>query len=681
MAAMLWQALAWYAVVATAGVAMAGALRRVGVGAGAGWAVARVAGWTVQGYVAWVVGWLGFANWWWVGVPVLAAVLWWGLPGLKAIKPRALLEAELVGVGAFLLLAFLRLSSLAVTATEKPMDLGILATLMRPGAIPPGDMWLAGHTLPYYYFGFVPWLLPAKILGFAPDVVFNLLLPTLAAMSAQAAWALARALGGSRRSGVMAGFLVVFAGTFDGWRQLFSGVALSALNLWPSSRAIKGAITEFPLFTFQLGDLHPHLLCVPLLLVAVFLGWVIAEAKTRWIPALAVGTVVYGAAAAANPWCAIPSGIAILIVAISTEAGLVGPSGPGLHRWLRVVALGVLGWIMYLPFWMNFHPPTQGFGWVTTGTRIDEVVLFIGVALIPPVLVAWELSWRWGGVEAVRRQFSRAVFVAGTMVFAVLSGRPLLAIAVGVGVLFAVTVVRGHHRRGRPVFALTLVPLALLAFMELVFFKDPYGVEYYRMNTVFKASHLAFTLLAVVAPVLLGWLYHRKAALAIGGTALVLLGGMPQLVCLGERALSAPGSSWSGLAWMAPGESDAAAWLRRQPSGTVLIEGVGDAYSDAARMSAASGVPAVLGWENHEEVWRGASLGDAAARRKEQIKRLYTCGDPREVRAVAQGLDASLIVVGSVERRLYPGPGLEAVLKAGKVAFQSGQCAIVSVRK
>jgi uncharacterized membrane protein len=221
MTAMLWQALAWYAVVAIGGVAMAGALRRVGVGVGAGWAVARVAGWTVQGYVAWVVGWLGFAHWWWVGVPVLAAVFLWGLPGLKAIKPRALLEAELVGVGAFLLLAFLRLSSLAVTATEKPMDLGILATLMRPGTIPPGDMWLAGHALPYYYFGFLPWLLPAKILGFAPDVVFNLLLPTLAAVSAQAAWALARALGGSRRSGVMAGFLVVFAGTFDGWRQLF----------------------------------------------------------------------------------------------------------------------------------------------------------------------------------------------------------------------------------------------------------------------------------------------------------------------------------------------------------------------------------------------------------------------------------------------------------------------------
>jgi len=678
---MLWQALAWYAVVAVAGVVMTGALHRLGVGVGAGWAVARVAGWTLQGYVAWMVGWVGLAQWWWVGVPVLAALLWWGWRGLREIRPRALVEAELVGLGAFLLLAFLRLSSMAVTATEKPMDLGILSTLMRPGTIPPTDMWLAGDTLPYYYFGFVPWLLPAKLLGFAPDVVFNLLLPTLAAVSAQAAWAVARALGGSRRTGVMAGFLVVFAGTFDGWRQLFMGTALSALDLWPSSRAIKGAITEFPLFTFQLGDLHPHLLCVPLVLVAVFLGCVVGAARVRWVPALALAAVAYGAAAAANPWCAVPSGLAILMVAVGTESGFVRPSGPGGRIWLRVAALGALGWLLFLPFWLNFHPPTQGFGWVTGGTRMDEVVLFLGGILIPPVLVAWELSWRWGGVAPARRQFSRAAFLAGVVVVAALSQRPLLAISLGVGVLLAVTVVRGHRRRARPVFALTLVPLALLAFMELIYFKDPYGVEFYRMNTVFKASHLGFTLLAVVAPVLLGWLYRRKPVLAIAGASLVLAAGLPQLICLGERALTAPAWSWSGLGWMAPGEREAAAWLRHQPPGSVLIEGVGDAYSDAARMSAASGVPAVLGWENHEGVWRGGAINDETGRRKGEIQKLYKCANPGEVRTVAKALGASFIVVGSVERKLYPWSGLEAVLKSGKIVFQSAQCAIVSARE
>ena len=677
---MIVQALAWYFVVAAGGAAMTGALRRLGTGAGAGWAVARVAGWTLAAYVAWLAGWLGLASWWWVGLLVVALVAWWGRSGWRGVKPVMLLEAEFVGLGAFVLLTFLRLPGMAVTATEKPMDLAILATLLRPGTIPPADPWLAGHALPYYYWGFVPWLLPAKLISFAPDVVFNLLVPTLAMVSAQAAWALARALGGSRRTGVMAGFLVVFTGTFDGWRQLFAGTKLSALDLWSSSRQIKGTITEFPLFTFQLGDLHPHLLCIPLMLAALFLGLALASARPPRAPVLLLTAVLYGAAAAANPWCAIPLGAAILLVSVADEAGLVRPRGAGLGLWLRVVAVGALGWGLFAPFWLNFHPPTQGFGLVTTPTTTAEMLLLLGGVLAPLALVGWELSWREGGLEAVRRQFSRAIWLAGMAVVAALTRRPLLAAAAGIGAALVVAL-PGGRRRARPVFALALVPLGVLAFMEVLYFKDPYGAEFYRMNTVFKATTLAFTLLAVVVPVALGWLRRRRPGLAIGGAALALLAGMPQLAVLGGRAAGVWPPGWGGLGWMAPGEAAAATWLRHQPRGTVLIEGIGNAYSDAARMSSASGVPAVLGWENHEGVWRGAALGDIAAKRKAEVERVYRCGDPAEVQRIARELGARYIVVGSVETRQYPAAGVAAVLRSGPAAFKDGVCTIVEVKR
>jgi YYY domain-containing protein len=676
---MIWQALAWYVVVAAGGAVAVGALRRLGVGAGASWAVARVTAWTVTGYAAWIFGWLGVTSWWWFGLVVLPFFAWWGWRGFAGLNLRALLEPELVGLGAFLLLAFLRLPMMAVTATEKPMDLAILATLLRPGAMPPADPWLAGHTLPYYYFGFVPWTLPAKLLGFAPDVVFNLLVVTLAAVSAQGAWALARALGGSRRTGILAAFLVVFMGTFDGWRQLLAGHGISGIDLWPASRAITGTITEFPLFTFHLGDLHPHLLCVPLALVAVFLARALSTAKSHWLPALGIGSLVYGAAAAANPWCAIPLGLAMLMVAVGDEAGFVRPVGAGLWLWARVGAVGVAGWLLYAPFWLAFHPPAEGFGVVTTPTRMDEIVLLLAGALIPTVLVGWELSWRWGGMETARRQLSRAVWLAGLVLLVVITKRPLLALTAGVGGVLAITAFRGSYRRGRPVLALTLVPLALLAIMEIVYFKDPYGAEFYRMNTVFKATHMAFTFLAVVGPVLLGWLHRRRALVAVIGAALVVLSGLPQLAALTGRALGASAGSWGGLGWMAPGEAAAAAWLRGQPRGTVLIEGIGNAYSDAARMSSASGVPAVLGWENHEGVWRGGAIGGETAGRKAQIEQLYRCGNPSEVQKIAQGLAARYVVVGSVESRLYPEEGLKAVVQAGRAAFKDGACTIVEM--
>ena len=676
---MILQALAWYVVVALGGGVALGALRRLGLGTGASWAVARVSLWTVAGYVAWIAGWAGVSRWWWIGLLALGAIGWWGRRGFAGLQVKALAEPELVGLGAFLLLGFLRLSSMAVTATEKPMDLAILSTLLRPGTIPPNDPWLAGLTLPYYYWGFAPWLLPAKLIGLAPNVVFNLLVATVAAVSAQAAWALARALGGSRRTGVLASFLVVFLGTFDGWRQLLGGVSVSAIDLWPASRAIKGTITEFPLFTFHLGDLHPHLLCVPLALVGIFLARVVGTSRSNWIPAAALASLVYGAAAAANPWCALPIGAAMLLVAVGDEAGFVRPTGPGLRIWARIVAVGAAGWLLYLPFWLAFHPPTEGFGIVTTPTRTGEMILLLGGALIPVALVGWELSWRWGGVDTARRRFTRAVWLAGMVLVTILTKRPLLGLVLGAGAVVAVTAARGRMRRIRPALAVTLVPLALLGLMEILYFKDPYGTEFYRMNTVFKATHMAFTLLAVVAPVLLGWLRHRRAALAVAGAALLVAAGVPQLAALATRAAGTAHPDWSGLGWMAPGDADAAAWLRGRPPGTVIVEAIGNAYSDAARMSSASGVPAVLGWDNHESVWRGGKIGPETGRRKALVEQLYRCGDSAQARRIAQELGARYVVVGGVESRTYPEAGLRAVLAVGPAAFRSEACTVVEV--
>lgn len=679
---LLMLAVVWYVAVAAAGLATWGALRRVGIGAGASWAVARLAGWVGAGFVAWMAGVAGLAQWWWVALAVLPLLALAGWRSWRGVAPGSLLDVELVGAAAFLLLAWLRVPVMAIQGTEKPMDLAILATLMRPGGFPPSDPWLAGEALPYYYWGFVPWVAPAKLLGLAPDVLYNLLVPTLAAVTAQVAWALARSLGGSRRSAGLASFLVVFAGTPDGWRQWLGGTRLADLNLWESSRQIPGTITEFPLFTFHLGDLHPHLLATPLVLLALFLArsW----ACTGMRPALAIPlvAVAYGAAAAANPWCALPTGAAILLLVVAREEGFLDPRRrPGLVVWLQVAAAGLAGWVLFAPFWLNFSPPTSGFAWVPRGTRWDHLLLFLGAVLLPPLLVASEVVRRWGGFAASRRQLAVVTWVAAMTVVAALTGKPGLALGLGIGVVLLATAVRGRRRRGRPVWVLTAVAVALLVAMEVVYFKDPYGAEFFRMNTVFKASHQAFTLLAVAAPVLLGWLRRRRETRAIVAAVLVVAAGLPHLVALGWRSGPSLPPDWSGLTWMAPGEREAARWLHRQPRGVALVEAVGDAYSDAARMSAASGVPAALGWENHQLVWRGEQIRAETERRKLLIATVYTSGNATAAATAARELGARFIVVGSKERQAYPQAGLEAARQAGPVALATGEVEIIEIHE
>lgn len=676
---MVIQGLLWYALVLLLGLLAHGTLRRWGFGAGAALATCRVVGLASGAWVAWMAGNLGLAHWWWVAFVPLAIMAFWGRRMWRGLNLRALVEPEAVGLAAFSLLAWLRLTGMWVRGTEKPMDLAILSTLLRPGTFPPGDPWLAGEVLPYYYWGFMPWTLPAKIIGLAPDLVFNLLVPTLAAVTAQAAWALVRSLGGGRRAAISGAFLAVFAGTPEGWKQLLAGTALGTTDMWHASRQITDTITEFPLFTFHLGDLHPHLLAIPLILVTLVLArsWgQPPESGAGRVP-LPVLALLYGACGAANPWCAIPVGIGVALLALGRVDGFAWPRGDAVRLWLRLVAVGALGWLLYVLFWVSYHPPFKGMGLVHTPTRWDQLALFLGGALLAPMVVAWVMARRWGGLDAARRQLGRAALLAAVVAIALATGSVGLGLALVMALVYLVGTVRGLARRARPVWALTMLPLVLVAVMETVYLKDPYGEQFYRMNTVFKASHLAFTLLAVLSPALLGWLVRRRPALATAALAIFLVSGLPQLLALAKGAAQADVRGWHGLGWTGPGEVEAAAWLRGQPRGAVLVEAVGDAYSDAARMSAASGVPAVLGWDNHERVWRGDGAGGELDRRKALITELYSCGDAARVREIVRQLGAVYVVLGAEERKHYPEAGLEAVRQAGQTAFSAGECTVV----
>lgn len=656
-----------------------GVLRRLGLQSAAAWGIARVATLTAASFGAWLAGFAGLQQWWWITGAALAGAAALGGPAWRRWeRSRGLLEVELVGAGTFLAIAALRLPNLAVTATEKPMDLAILAVLLRPGALPPADPWLAGEALAYYYWGFMPWVAPGRLLAATPDVVFNLLVPTIAAVSAQAAWVLARALGGGRAAGRLAAFLVVFAGTPDGWRQLLGGSPLGAIDLWSASRGIRGAITEFPLFTFHLGDLHPHLLAVPLLLVALVLARGLGVGyRMRWelVPAAAL---LYGAAAAANPWCALPGGLAVLAVVVVGRGGVAPLSGRGWERWLAAVTVGVLGWAAFAPFWLGFRPPAGGLGWVHTPTTWQEMVLVLGGALAVTGMLAWRAAAEASGPQADQRALGRAAWVAAAALVGVATGRPLAAVAAAVVVMAVVQIGGQEADRWRSAWGVLVVSVGLLITMEFVYLRDPYGGELYRMNTVFKSVHLAFTLLWVAVPVLLSWLRRRRPLVAVAAAGLLVVAGLPQLAALGVRALPARSSSWVGSRWMAPGEAEASAWLFRAAAGSTLVEAVGDAYSDAARISAGSGVPAVLGWENHQRVWRGAGIEPELARRRRLVEELYTSGVEDRVRTLAAELGVDFAVVGEVERRTYGLAGPAAVIRAGRPVLVRGGCTVVA---
>jgi uncharacterized membrane protein len=105
------------------------------------------------------------------------------------------------------------------------------------------------------------------------------------------------------------------------------------------------------------------------------------------------------------------------------------------------------------------------------------------------------------------------------------------------------------------------------------------------------------------------------------------------------------------MAQETPGDRDAAEWLRRNaPPDARLVEAVGGAYTDHGRVGGASGRPVVLGWTNHEGLWRGAAAaGEIEARRKD-VETVYRSAESTEVLAAVGRLGARYVVVGPLER-------------------------------
>jgi uncharacterized membrane protein len=121
------------------------------------------------------------------------------------------------------------------------------------------------------------------------------------------------------------------------------------------------------------------------------------------------------------------------------------------------------------------------------------------------------------------------------------------------------------------------------------------------------------------------------------------------------------------MAWMQPGDQAIVRHLRDQPPGTTLIEAVGGAYTEYARFSAYSGVPALIGWENHELVWRGHGVTEETSRRAQLVRTVYGSDNPADVRRLVEEAGVHVVVLGSLERKDSPPESLEAIRRAGIV--------------
>ena len=328
-------------------------------------------------------------------------------------------------------------------------------------------------------------------------------------------------------------------------------------------------------------------------------------------------------------------------------------------------------------------------------SEIPELLGVWGILLATALLGLWPRPADDSEGAKRRRDLGLAVAAAVSFVCGFALHRPAMAIVLFVSLLAlraAWKGLRAPEDDAAGVFAAFLVLLALgmIGGCEVVYFKDTYGQDLQRMNTIFKFYHQAWPLLAIGSVVFVGrsWeagAVHRvayRAALAV----LALLALMwPLNVSVSRfRQKDAPLSldAHGPLVKRNAGDAAVIDWLMKNaPQGSVLLEASGDPYSEYARMSAHTGIPTVLGWSNHEGLWRATAKAEdpEVAERLARIKLFYTTPDPRTALATLQKYGVTHVILGDMERRTSGSNPAIGQFPFLFPVFQSGGTAVYTV--
>jgi YYY domain-containing protein len=416
-----------------------------------------------------------------------------GLLAWLRANVRLVLVVELLFAGTLILWSVLRAYSpdLTTAGGEKFMEIMYLNSIGRSEYFPPNDAWLSGYAISYYYFGYVMTALLTMLSGLPAHLTFNVGLANLFALTCTGAFGLVYALvaaaelavAGRARGqgtngslhpslwGLLGAVLVAVLGNLEGLLEVLYSLRLLPLGFWQwldikdinqpfdltqqaslmptrsgwwwwrASRVIHDLdpngvsmglqpIDEFPGFSFLLGDMHPHVLALPFVLLVLAIAFDVLLRGDDTQPEAAEGWQ-------ASPWLApvrqlpllVPLCLGSLFVLNAWDFPiywLVYVVAYGLGRWkwygrlswaylrdvgVTGVAAGILGFLFFLPFYIGFR--TQAGGLLPTlyvGTRFRQYFVMFGPFLVAiaglltlsalrlrQTVPARRLLWSWAG--------------------------------------------------------------------------------------------------------------------------------------------------------------------------------------------------------------------------------------------------------------------------------------------
>ncbi len=479
-------------------------------------------------------------------------------------------------------------------------------------------------------------------------------------------------------------------------------------------------ITEFPFFTVLYGDPHAHLFALPLTLLALAWalsilfakGWNANEHDTklnsvlRVSTSLLIGALAIGVLRPTNTWD-FPIYLLFGLIAVGYTVWSYDQRGLGSSNLLKrfpsslriaIYAVGttlLLAFMAFLLYQPYAHWYVQGYTniqfWRGPHTPFWSYVTHWGVFLF--VIIAW-LVWEtreWMAntpLSKLRKLFPYrgSLIIGGLLLFVWIITLLIVGVSIAWFVIPLVIWVcvllfkPGLSDAKRAVLVMVAAGLSLTLMVEIIVLVGDIG----RMNTVFKFYLQVWTLLAVSAAASFGWtlasisrwsltwrsLWQITVIFLVSSAVLYpLLGGTAKIK---DRMTEDVPLTLDGMAFIEYSEYEdlgekldlgqdyrAIRWFQDNVFGSpVIIEGNMVEYHWGTRISIYTGLPNVIGWNWHQRQQRALTSDELIQGRISEVNEFYLTTDPEGAKSILDKYDVKYVIVGQLERALYPGPGL-----------------------
>ncbi|MFC1727501.1 DUF2298 domain-containing protein [Patescibacteria group bacterium] len=601
------------------------------------------------------------------------------LKNIKVLHLKIFLGEEFLFLVALFAWSFVRGFQPNIQGLEKFMDHGFVNSILRSRFFPPADMWLAGETINYYYFGHLISAVLTKLSGLNSAITYNLMIATIFALSFGAAFS----LGGNLINIAKQELAKIRKKRLANWRQIVLGGLLAALLLTLSGNlhllwsyfdkgslksywypdatrfivdkfgANDNTIHEFPIYSFVVADLHGHMINLPnvLLILALIITLTLSIKKKK---------------TSSRSYFLLLALSLCLAIAFMTNA------------WDYPIYLLIAGGNLLLFNFMKYR-----FDWkkLILQTIIPcGLLVFTSLIFLTPFLLFFENIAQ--GVASVD-------FRSPLRMLLVLWGFPIIISLCFLAYLFW-TIKKKKKILSTDLFTLVALAVswALIIFPELFYVKDIYIHTHQRANTMFKLTYQSFVMFHLVAGyVILRILLALKNK---GLKILMILLALPLISSLLLYSRFAIRSYYglqkqrglyglNHLKEQYPDDYQGILWLENNfPGQPVIVEAVGESYTDFARVSANTGLPTILGWRVHEWLWRGSF--DEPSKRTEEVKTIYESTDRQKTQEILNQYQVELIFLGTLEKQQYPLLQEEKLAQLGKLVFSSGETKIYQIK-